>query len=474
MQDSRSFAAARRALLAIALVLLACTDEGPEITGDVDLQGIIQGVVRYNDTDHPAAGVRVRLIGHGMVRDTTTSSDGSFRFMHTAAGVFTLEVMPPAGYRGDTLTVDFNGAVRALPPVALARVSGSVVGSVRAVLGDASGVTVHLTHMESNTHRTTTTGADGSFTFEEVAVGTVRVSVDPTMEAFAPPVVVSLQTASVVAPTIAFLPRSALRPIAYVRCVQWGRDWEGYEYCAHHQLSVSNSDGTGARAVHDGVGSRPSWSPDGQQLVFTGQGGRLHLIDLSGSGLVELSPFTGMLTPVWSPGGDRILFAGSQSFSPLYFGTLPGFDITAVPNTEGAEEPALSPDGSRIAFAVAGALKVVNTDGSGVITLLSSDAAYPTWSPDGQRIGFHPTWSPDGQRIAFTEGGDIKIIGANGGSPTSVGPGYCPEWSPDGSVIAASGVAEAKYLDGVVVASLSVEGAFSCTQTWSPVAAVLP
>lgn len=73
--------------------------------------------------------------------------------------------------------------------------------------------------------------------------------------------------------------------------------------------------------------------------------------------------------------------------------------------------PAISPDGSTIAFAYKGDLYCVPANG-GEARQLTTHAAY-----DSQ-----PIWSPDGQKIAFTsnrEGSlDVYVISAKGGAPT--------------------------------------------------------
>ncbi len=72
--------------------------------------------------------------------------------------------------------------------------------------------------------------------------------------------------------------------------------------------------------------------------------------------------------------------------------------------------PAISPDGSQIAFTYKGDIFVVSAQG-GQARQLTSNAAYDT----------HPLWSPDGTRIAFAsdrEGSmDIFLVSSQGGTP---------------------------------------------------------
>lgn len=486
MQDSGLFTAARNTLLAIAFVFAGCGDiDGPASPDD---DGTIRGIMRDAQGETVAGAVIRASSDGGTTRQAVADAEGTFTFDNMPAGNWQLTYDGSNDYANKSIDVKVTAGSTVNVTMVLDRISGTVMGSVKSTNGGVSGVNVNLTHEESNTHQVAITQGDGSFSFAEVPLGTVRLTVDPTAEAFTVPVVVSLQQASVTAPAIAFLPRSALRPIAYVRCLEWYIDWDDNEICAQSQLSVANSDGTGERAVllslietiggvHvPSLNTRPSFSPDGQKLVFS-RGGTLHIINVDGTGLVELSQLTGMSSPVWSPDASRILFAAGQ----LYFGSLPDFDsFAAVPNTEGARAPALSPDGSRIAFVTAGDLKVVNADGSALITLTSGIVGHPTWSPDGQRIAF---WHGGADGDWRDERFGVNIIDAGGGNLISLGAGYCPEWSPDGSLIAAAGepwptqapqTRNAMYLNDVVVASLHLPGAISCTHAWSPGSALLP
>jgi mannan endo-1,4-beta-mannosidase len=95
-------------------------------------------------------------------------------------------------------------------------------------------------------------------------------------------------------------------------------------------------------------------------------------------------------------------------------------------------EPALSPDGSQVAFVSYPYVYVANIDGSDPRTL-----AYGPW-PDS------PSWSPDGTKIAFADTYNrIWIVRASDGVALSViqkpGAGLLilrSRWSPDGSKIA--------------------------------------
>jgi molecular chaperone DnaK (HSP70)/Tol biopolymer transport system component len=177
----------------------------------------------------------------------------------------------------------------------------------------------------------------------------------------------------------------------------------------------------------------------------------------------------------------RIVFSSSRAGnSELFAMNADGSGLVRLTTTPELESnPALSPDGRRVAFSVNGDLFVMNVDGSGRARMTSTPnlEVEPDWSPDGTRIAFtlrapadnrghiyvvnangtnlrslvatsvdegRPSWSPDGTRIAFeTNGGgdyEVAVFAFAQGSVTlatnnAVNDGE-PDWSPDGSRIA--------------------------------------
>jgi len=100
--------------------------------------------------------------------------------------------------------------------------------------------------------------------------------------------------------------------------------------------------------------------------------------------------------------------------------------------------PAVSPDGTRLAFARETRgnvdLWVAAIDGSGERRLTTDDA-----------VDRSPCWSPDGLEIAFASrrsgSGDIYVVPADGSAPprrltAGDGPEDDPDWAPDGGLIA--------------------------------------
>jgi len=178
----------------------------------------------------------------------------------------------------------------------------------------------------------------------------------------------------------------------------------------HHQLT-------------EDVGSYPSWSSDGERLVYVS-------IDTR------------------DPGSDPAIYAADAN----------GSNATML--VEIGAYPALSPDDERLAF-----IKYDNSNQSANLsvlnlanreeTTLAQDALWPSWHPDGTRLaysqiyfddnapdvsqfqsyvvdltssgsqplvrGLTPIWSPDGQRLAFVRADPARII--EQGSENQMGTG---------------------------------------------------
>jgi TolB protein len=121
--------------------------------------------------------------------------------------------------------------------------------------------------------------------------------------------------------------------------------------------------------------------------------------------------------------------------------------VEEVYPTRRADEPAWSPDGTKIAFSRLGRetstfeIWVMNADGSSELRLTHRPER--SWLPAGDRS---PAWSPDGKRIAFASdrGGDLAIwvVNADGSDlqrlTSTEEDDSSPSWSPGGALIAFS------------------------------------
>jgi dipeptidyl aminopeptidase/acylaminoacyl peptidase len=138
-----------------------------------------------------------------------------------------------------------------------------------------------------------------------------------------------------------------------------------------------------------------------------------------------------------------VSFEGGLDKSAIYSMNADGTGRTKIKTPEGlALDPALSPDGKRLAFTLADQktskadIHVANADGSEAQKVTENEA---------KQIAFAPNWSPDGKRIAYSvmtmpegrppENGTIIVVDADGKNPKKIGTGLLPSWSPDGKRI---------------------------------------
>ena len=195
-----------------------------------------------------------------------------------------------------------------------------------------------------------------------------------------------------------------------------------------------------------GVQAEPALSPDGSQVAFVSdEGGTPHvwLVDANGASTLQLTSGEDPdHDPAWLHDGSAILFTRNRAGRKGIW-MVPRLGGVATLLVADAADPAVSPDGSRLAFVrevapsaeprvfVAPLARVENavqrtTDADGLWEHQS-----PVWSPDGQMLCYrahhalwtvspdggrakrltldnesarHPVWSPDGKAVYYTSG----------------------------------------------------------------------
>lgn len=225
-------------------------------------------------------------------------------------------------------------------------------------------------------------------------------------------------------------------------------DWDLYLYragSAPEQLTRSAID---ERA--------PALSPDGRRLAYITSDGALWLMELPSKAARKLAArFSNghYGYPAWMPDGRSLVYT-VYTFNPpredsdLHTHSLDTGKYTLLVNQTGSQDyPAVSPDGSQLAYMSTLATLVPGFGATMTqqIWIVSLQTGKPRQLFHGSAQDTRPAWSPDGKQIAFSSdrSGSVEIWGAaaDGSSnpvPLTTGPGAktSPVWSPDGKEIA--------------------------------------
>jgi Tol biopolymer transport system component len=189
------------------------------------------------------------------------------------------------------------------------------------------------------------------------------------------------------------------------------------------QIVVANRSGGPFTVVVDftttgperSAASYPTWSPDGSTIAFTTGPGDVYTVKADGSDLTQITDAArdgcADRRLSWSSDGTAILSAREcedRSASGIYALSPTGAAATLIVAMPGTSGVSASPDGTKVAFAIARkGVFVVGVDGMGLTQL--------TKGRDGS-----PTWSPDGAVVAFTRDYQVWAIPASGGEPFQV------------------------------------------------------
>ncbi len=233
------------------------------------------------------------------------------------------------------------------------------------------------------------------------------------------------------------------------------------------RIVAMNPDGS-EKVILSSIGGQDHsrvWSPDRSSIAFVryeGEGaasGTVHVMDRNGASLRMVSPWIDVETnPAWSPDGEQLLFSGARWVYSEAGGWVgkSGFFISPVDGTGfkqlmiddgGPAEgdtvwrnrgAAWSPDGSRIALT-----RVAWSEPENTYEMLVMDAVGYRISArfiqkfDGSLSSSRAAWSPDGSHVAFMMNDQLFAVSADGGEVLDLGDkvGRVVSWLPDSSSV---------------------------------------
>jgi TolB protein len=253
---------------------------------------------------------------------------------------------------------------------------------------------------------------------------------------------------------LAVLPRSSVKP-GLVFVANTSGSWD---------LFVSAIDGSQTlRLSQTDVDERsPAFSPDGSEVAYATSDGALWRMPLATRKAIKVELPSGRYGhPAWLSDGSGILFTSYVVHPPDEDSDLSEYNFKEnkmqlfLKQTGSQDYPAISPDGSKIAYMsalttlIAGMEGIVNQQ-LWVASLRDGKAAPIFLSAAKDR---QPAWSPDGRRLAFSSDRkgteNIWITDVEGHAEQitdDAGSAVTPAWSPDGKEIVyvstASGTSE--------------------------------
>ncbi len=199
----------------------------------------------------------------------------------------------------------------------------------------------------------------------------------------------------------------------------WSADGDRIAFERGSAIAVMNADGSGQQQIATDA-RLPAWSPSGLRIAFA-RDQALWTMNADGSDQTPIAEMEDAV-PAWAPSGARIAMSGC-CFAPASDASSiltvnPGGDALAVlVDGGGSLQPNWSPDGSRIVFTSDNGLEVMTSGGG-----------------DRQVRGscLEPAFSPQGDQIVCAKDGEIVIINADGtGTPTDVTTDLFGDFSPD-------------------------------------------
>ncbi len=158
-----------------------------------------------------------------------------------------------------------------------------------------------------------------------------------------------------------------------------------------------------------------AWSPDGRSIAFTfdkaspNQGNQeIYVCDADGTRSRPIAVDRGTLSheewPSWSPDGQSLVYVSTRDGNQeLYVCRASGGDERRLTNDAALDtHPTWSPDGRQIAFAT-------NRWGDWELALVDAAGGQVRRLTTSRGLDDYPAWSPDCRRLAFTSNRDGNL-----------------------------------------------------------------
>jgi len=152
---------------------------------------------------------------------------------------------------------------------------------------------------------------------------------------------------------------------------------------------------------YQGVGS-PDWSQDGEKMIYE----KGNIIYING---IEVA---GGISPNWGANGEIIYLSSVDDSFGLEIYRMDsdgGNKVRLTRNNVCEWDPALSPDGKKVAYRQDYDILLMDLEADSVVNLTHSEAfdRSPAWSPDGSKIAFASNRSGKYQIYIMDTGGNI-------------------------------------------------------------------
>jgi eukaryotic-like serine/threonine-protein kinase len=169
------------------------------------------------------------------------------------------------------------------------------------------------------------------------------------------------------------------------------------------------------------VTSEPGWeaepaiSPDGSLIAYTSVASGnadIWITDLRGGSRLQLTDDPGTdSSPAWFPDGSAIAFVSDRGGTPAIW-KVPRLGGSTVRLAGEGTDPAVSPDGTQVAFAQP------STKGDRIVVAHLEDPSQTVVvSGEGGRAYGRPAWSPDGRTLCYDDLRNLWLARLEGSRP---------------------------------------------------------